>query len=299
MYYAAFDIGGTAVKYGLVNEKAEVMETGDFQTPKDEIDSLLGRIVEITRSFQKNHLIEGIALSFPGAVNDKTGVIGGASAVSCIHGPNIRELLEEKTGLSVSMENDANCAALAEVWQGVAKEANDVLFIVCGTGIGGAIIKDRKLHTGKHLYGGEFGYMIMEMDFKKKEFISWSKNGSTNALVEKVVALKEANKEEWNGKKVFQYAEDGDTDCIQAIDEYFETMAHGIYNLQYIYDPDMIVIGGAISAREDIITRIREKLNVMIENIEIATLPINVQRCAFSNDANLIGAVYHFMTSKK
>lgn len=297
MYYAAFDIGGTAVKYGVVNEKAEVLNKGDFPTPKEGIDSLLEKIREITRFLQEEYQIEGVALSFPGAVNNETGFIGGASAVSYIHGPNVRELLEGKIGLPVAMENDANCAALAEVWQGVAKEASDVLFVVCGTGIGGAVIKDRKLHTGKHLHGGEFGFMLMETEFKNKKFSNWSEKGSTNALVRRAVALKGANKEDWNGKKVFQCAENGDTDCIQAIDEYFETMAMGIYNLQYIYDPDMIVIGGAISAREDIINRVREKLDIMIENIDIATIYPNVQKCAFANDANLIGAVYHYMSS--
>ncbi|TCP30993.1 transcriptional regulator [Scopulibacillus darangshiensis] len=299
MNYMAFDIGGTNVKYGVVDNSGNIVKKGSFPTPKAGIDVLVVSIAAITKKLQQLYNIDGIALSAPGAVNNETGFIEGTSALPYLHGPNIREHIEKTTRFNVIMENDANCAALAEVWNGVAKHAKDVLFIVCGTGIGGAVIKDRVLHTGSHLHGGEFGYMLVEQDYQTKRFVRWSKKGSTKSLVSKVVSLKKSKEENWNGEKVFQYAENGDADCQVAIDEFFETMATGIYNLQYMYDPDMIVIGGAISFRDDIVSRIYEKLDILIENVDVSPVYPNVQKCKYSNDANLLGAVYNYLTIKE
>lgn len=294
-YYMAFDLGGTNVKYALVNSEAVIIAKGKRPTPKSGLEELMDIIGEVTKKFEKMYHIEGIAMSCPGAVDDARGIIEGASAIPYIHGPNIRQLIENRTGYRVTMENDANCAALAEVWRGVAKEAKDVLFVVCGTGIGGAVIKDRKLHIGKHLFGGEFGFMIMEKDFEKGIYKNWSETASTYALVKTAARLKGISPEELNGEMIFKLAEEHkDEGCIKAIELFFHYLAMGIYNLQYIYDPEMIVIGGAISEREDLVDRINEKLDAMISNIPIARIYPKVGKCAFSNDANILGAVYNF-----
>ena len=103
-------------------------------------------------------LVDGVAISAPGAVDDKKGIIGGCSAVPYIHDFFIQKELETLFELPVSLENDVNCAALAEVFKGAAKDVDHALFIVIGTGIGGAIIQNRKLHKGRNLFGGEFGF---------------------------------------------------------------------------------------------------------------------------------------------
>jgi glucokinase len=293
-----FDIGGTNVKYAVVNSEAEIVEKGKFPTPKTGIEDLISSIGQVTRSYSDKYSFLGLAMSFPGSVNNETGFINGISAVRYIHGPNIRELLEKETGFKVSLENDANCAALAEVWKGVAKDAKDVLFVVCGTGIGGAVIKDKKLHTGKHLFGGEFGFMIMEKNYETGEFQTWSGTASTIAMVRNAAKLKGVDMEELDGEKVFKLAEQGDEACQKAIDMFYKSLAEGIYNLQYSFDPEMIVIGGAISAREDLISEIHKRLDYLNEHVATAMLrDIRVEKCAYSNDANIIGAVYNFMNT--
>lgn len=155
--YLAFDFGGTAIKYGVLNQKGDILEKGSFVTPKED----LGKIYEEIDKVYKNtkYKISGLALSLPGAVNSDTGIIAGISAIPCIHGPNIIKDLEDKFSLPVEIENDANCAALAEVWLGEAKDNKDVAFVILGSGIGGALIKDKKLHKGNGLQAGEFGIM--------------------------------------------------------------------------------------------------------------------------------------------
>lgn len=296
-HYMAFDIGGTNVKYAVVDESANIVEKGKFPTPKGELDDLTSSIVNITNGFKEKYVFQGLAMSFPGAVNNDTGFIGGISAVPYIHGPNIRKVLENKTGYKVSLENDANCAALAEVWKGAAKDVKDVLFVVCGTGIGGAVIKDRKLHTGKHLFGGEFGYMIVEKDYENESFEIWSNTASTAALVRRTADLKGISSEELDGESIFKLAEEGDELCQKSVEIFYRNLAEGIYNLQYFYDPEMIVIGGAISAREDLVLQLNKKIDYFERKVPNSNLEVNIQKCVFSNDANIIGAVYNFMNT--
>ena len=211
-----------------------------------------------------------------------------------IHGPNFRNILKKATGLDMSMENDANCAALAEVWMGAAKDNNDALFLVCGTGIGGAIIKNKKLHLGTNLHGGEFGYMIMESDMEKGTVKNYSEVASTFSIVKRVAQYKNIDTSKIDGKKIFDMAKDGDKDCLRAIDEFYYKLALGIFNLQYVYDPEVIVIGGAISDREDLVDCINAKLELILKQAKIAKIMPTVRKCVYSNDANLIGAVYNF-----
>lgn len=293
--YVAFDIGGSSVKFGVINEVGEILDKGSFETPKDGFDILISEIINVVDTYRTDMDLEGIALSCPGAVNNKKGIIGGASAVPYIHGPNFRNILKEATDLEVSMENDANCAALAEVWKGAAKDNNDVLFLVCGTGIGGAVVKDKKLHLGPNLHGGEFGYMIMESDMEKGIVRNYSEVASTFSIVRRVAEYKNIDTNKIDGKKIFDMAEVGDKDCIRAINEFYYKLALGIFNLQYAYDPEVIVIGGAISAREDLVQCINEKLELILKQAQIAKVMPTVKKCVYSNDANLIGAVYNFL----
>ncbi|MBB6713368.1 ROK family protein [Clostridium gasigenes] len=292
--YIAFDIGGSSVKFGVVSEQGEILDKGSFETPKEDFDILISKIVEVVDKYKKKFKLQGIALSCPGAVNNEEGIIYGASSVLYIHGPNFKKILKEATGLDISMENDANCAALAEVWKGAAKDNNDALFLVCGTGIGGAIIKNKRLHLGTNLHGGEFGYMIMESDIEKGTVENYSEVASTFSIIKRVAKYKNIDTSKIDGKKIFDMAKDGDKDCLRAIDEFYYKLALGIFNLQYVYDPEVIVIGGAISSREELIAHINEKLEIILKQAKIAKIMPTVKKCVYSNDANLIGAVYNF-----
>ncbi|SDJ77999.1 ROK family protein [Sediminibacillus albus] len=287
--YLAFDIGGTFIKYAIVTEAAEIMESGKAKTPAS-LTGLIDLIDGYAVSFPD---AAGIAISAPGAVSEK-GVVYGSSALDYIHGPNIKEMITERTQLSVFMENDANCAGYAEVWDGSAKGKSDVLAVVIGTGIGGAVIKNGLLHKGAHLHGGEFGYMLINTDIEEDDN-TWSGKAATAALVKAVEKKKQLADGTLSGEEVFAMAEQGDKDCEEAIDHFYHYLAVGIYNLQYIFDPEIILIGGGISAREDLIERINEKLDMLLAKIKIATVKPRIDVCKFRQNANLLGAVYGFL----
>ncbi|SDC23129.1 transcriptional regulator [Pelagirhabdus alkalitolerans] len=283
--YLAIDIGGTYVKYGLVTEEAAILESSKEKTPRD-LEALLSLIKSISQQFSN---YEGIAMSAPGAVADE-GVIYGYSALPYIHGPNMKELISERTGVPVFIENDANCAGYAEVWKGSAKGKSDVLVMVIGTGIGGAIIKDGLIHKGAHLHGGEFGYMLLNNDIGQIEGV-WSETASTYALVKHVAKQKNLDPDHVSGEEVFQWAQDGDEVSIKAIERFYKLLALGIYNLQYVYDPEVILVGGGISARDDLIDQINKRIDQILEKVEVAKVKPKIDICHFKQNANLLGAV--------
>ncbi len=287
---ACLDIGGTSIKVAVSDREGNLKEKG-FVKVEETFEALMGNIVEWINSMKEKYEIEGMAISSPGAVDTKTGIVGGASAVPCIHGPNWKEEILKRTSLRASIENDANCAALAEVFSGTAKGVSDMMFLVCGTGIGGAIVNNGKIHHGKHLHGGEFGYMLMEED--DGQFYNFSEVASTMSFVRRV--RKHYNDESWDGVKVFEEAANGNEVCIEAIERFYKNLAKGIFNIQYVYDPEMILLGGAISEREDFIDRINEKIDEIMSKVEIAKVRPQVLTCTHKKDANLIGAVANFI----
>ena len=171
--YIVFDIGGSSVKWSIMSKMGDIL-TKDKIKVADSVNQFFEELSKIVNINKNNFNLKGIAISSPGAVDSITGIVGGASAIPYIHGPNFKEILKEKTGLDVAIENDANCAALGECWLGAAKEENDCAFVVCGSGIGGAIVKDKKVHTGIHKHGGEFGYCIVDYDKDGGENICFS-----------------------------------------------------------------------------------------------------------------------------
>ncbi|WP_182200186.1 ROK family protein [Paraliobacillus salinarum] len=284
--FIAFDIGGTYIKYGLIDDDSTILEHQKVKTPT-ELEDLL-TIIQLYAELHND--AKGVAISIPGAVSDD-GIVYGASAISYIHGPNMKELIQQGTNLPVYMENDANCAGYAEVWAGAAKGKQDVIVMAIGTGIGGAIIKDGKLHKGANLHGGEFGFMLLNVN-KEIAGDGWTRMDSTVSMIRKVAKKKNLPVDALSGEEIFSLAEAGDEICIEAIDDFFHLLALGIFNLQYVYDPEVILLSGGISAREDLIERIYDKLDRFLKTMPKATVRPTVGICKFKQNANLLGAVY-------
>ena len=104
-------------------------------------------------------------------------------------------------------------------------------------------------------------------------------------------AIEHYNDDTWNGERVFEAASKGDEFCIDIIDRFYLNLAKGIYNLQYVYDPEIILIGGGISKRDDFIYNINKKLDYLMEAIEDSTIRPVISACHYKNDANLVGAL--------
>ena len=290
--YLAIDLGGTFIKYGILREHGEILSKAKVKTPTNvTINELYERVDQLINPLlKKNPSIKGIAISAPGAVTPE-GYIHGVSAIPCIHGPNIKEDLETRYGLPVAIENDANCAALAEINAGSAKGLKDVLFVVCGTGVGGAVIKNGKLHKGQHLLAGEFGMLVQYSQAEQKaQSFSWL--ASTGNMVAR--ASKGLGRP-LSGEEVFALAETGNSICQEEVAAFYNHLAVLLTNLQCVYDPELIVISGGVTERKVFARELDnaiDKINRLRGSLSIETA---VEVAAFKNDANLIGAVFNLI----
>ncbi|MGV3464356.1 MAG: ROK family protein, partial [Heyndrickxia sp.] len=280
------DIGGTSVKYGIW--KDEVLgHKGSFRTPATWAE-MKTKLLTLKNRLGENTKISGVAISSPGAVNQNKGIIEGSSAVLYLHHFPILTELTDLFQCPVSIENDANCAALAEIWKGAAKGLKNVLFVVVGTGIGGAVIIDGKVWHGKHLFGGEFGYMLL------KDNATFSELGTAVNMAKRVAKRKNISEDELSGEAVFQMAENGDLVAQEEVEAFYHYLAQGIYNLQYSFDPEKIIIGGGVSNKADLLPQLRKRMEKIIKQVEIAPFIPEIALCEFKNDANLIGAIYNW-----
>ena len=285
MAILSFDIGGSSVKYAVIEKTGKILAKGKKTTPQEK-EEFFRLIENVAASYRRAYTIEGTGFSFPGAVDDVSGVIGGSSALPYIHDFPIRQELERRLSLSAALENDANCAALGESWLGVGKEHEDLVFLVIGTGIGGAVVKGKRIHHGKHLHGGEFGYMVSDASHR-----ILSETGSTRVLAERVADAKGLPREEMDGRKEFALADAGDADALQAVSAMYEALAMAIYNLQYAIDPEIFVLGGAVSERPGFAEEIGKRVDVILKDVGVARIRPVIRPAQFGNDANLLGAV--------
>ncbi|EFR95576.1 ROK family protein, partial [Listeria ivanovii FSL F6-596] len=159
MKIAAFDIGGTALKMGVVLPHGEIILTKSAEIIGSDGDQIL---TEMKQFLAENTDVNGIAISAPGYVNPKTGLITMGGAIRRFDHFNLKVWLETETNLPVSIENDANCALLAEKWLGKGADLDDFLCLTIGTGIGGGIYSNGALVRGGRFRAGEFGYMFSE-----------------------------------------------------------------------------------------------------------------------------------------
>ncbi|AZK43903.1 ROK family protein [Erysipelothrix piscisicarius] len=280
MKYFVFDWGGTSVKYALWDGEA-LREHGAFKTPTT-WEHLKIEMLERFKPYQ--HKVAGIAISTPGSVDIEKGVIGGLSAIDYIHNFEIVTEMESLFGLPVSIENDANCAALAESWRGVAKDLNNILFVVIGTGIGGAVIVDGVLQRGTQRFAGEFGCMIFDGE------TTWSMAGTAVHMAERYCLRSGLALDSVSGAEVFQRAE-RDPIALEEVHKFYDALALGLYNLQFTLDPECIVLGGGVSKHPELISELNHRITSLLKQAQLEDVNINLKACAYHNDANLIGAV--------
>lgn len=289
MAILAFDFGGSAVKYGVWNGQ-EMTDKGKFTTPKtwEEMKaSLLAVFVGMVQDF------EGVALSAPGVVEVEKQMINGISAIPYIHGFNIFKELEELFNLPVAIENDANCAGMAEIYEGAAKGKKEVAFVVVGTGIGGAIFHNGQIAKGAHLYGGEFGLMYLN------EGETFSKLGTAVQMAWRYCERKGVEKETFTGEDVFRLAENGDELAKEEVNLFYEYLTQGLFSIQFSLDPEMIVLGGGVSAKEGLLDEVNRRMKEKLAHFELNDFIPKIVTCKYENDANLIGAAANFITSQK
>lgn len=281
MNLGLIDIGGTTIKFGIwKNEK--LVETHKIETPGN-IEDFYQLVNKQIKEYQRQYTLEKVGISSPGAVDQKAGIIRGASAIPYIHNFKIVDELEKRFNLPVSIENDANCAALAELKYGAAKGKQNVVLLVLGSGVGGSIILNGKVYHGSHLLGGEFGYMLTN---------NFETVSQTNTVVE---MAKKYNQHEHptdllTGKDIFKLVDAGDKVAKKYVDKFYYELAKTIFNIQYSIDPEIVLLGGGVSENPNLLVGVELGMQKVAETVEIAELLPVIRRCQYKSESNLIGA---------
>lgn len=279
------DIGGTTIKFAIWQDQ-QLKQHHAVSTPADKA-AFMRLLTDEVAKMKAQAPITGVGISSPGSVNKARGVIEGASAIPYIHNFPIQEELVARFGLPVSIENDANCAALAELDDGAGRGAASLAFLVIGTGVGGALIFNHQIWHGAHLFGGEFGYT------KVNEHGTLSELGTVPNAIHRYQAAT-GKTGTMTGKQLYALAAKADLNAQRELNTMYAALAQGIFNLQYSFDPEKIVLGGGVSNNSQLIPGIERALDRIYEQIPIATLKPQIELCRYTDEANLRGARVDF-----
>lgn len=291
--YICIDVGGTSIKYGVINDQLNFLVTDDMDTQAQKGGpNIMNKIIKIVSKYKKEYKIEGICISTAGMVDCKKGeIVYASSLIPNYTGTKIKSIIEEKFNIKCEVENDVNCAALAEHFAGGAKGSNISLCLTIGTGIGGAIIINNEVYHGAFGSGGEVGYMNMMGS-------TFQELGASSVLVKKVAKMKNMNEKDINGKYIFERAKEGDVHCVKAIEELVDVLGKGIANICYIINPEVVVLGGGIMAQKEYLY---DKIRSSMEKYLIPFIG-NKTRLEFAlneNKAGMLGAYFHFINMQK
>ncbi len=158
--------------------------------------------------------------------------------------------------------------------------------MVCGTGIGGSIVLDGRVYRGKSNNAGEFGNYLVNREGEQRR--TWS----SCTMVNQAKRYEALTGRSADGRELFRLAEAGDGDAVRLVEEFYEAMAVGLFQIQFTLDTELIVLGGGISEAPFVIPEIYKRMERMAEDAEFGFLMPEIVPCRFGNKANLYGALY-------
>ena len=314
MYRLGIDLGGTNIVAGVVDENYNIVAKADCKTnvprPETEVCDSMAEVAKaaVEKAGLTMEDIKSVGIGVPGAVNPETGIIE-YSANLFFHNWNVVEMMEERLGTRVIIENDANAAAYGEFLAGSAKGARNAIAITIGTGVGAGIIIDGKIYSGSNFAGAEMGHMVIIKDGKEcacGRKGCWEAYASATGLINltKEAILKEkpdfsymlslcdGNIDNANGRTAFDAMRAGDASGKAVVDEYLGYLACGLINAINIFQPDVLCIGGGVSNEgETLLAPLRaiiEKERYTKHNPKQTV----VCKASLGNDAGLIGAAF-------
>jgi len=259
------DVGGTKAQAVVIDRSGEVVETMQRPTPRGDqsLDALIDVLVELADAV--GH--EGsLGVGVPGLVT-RTGVLRAAPNLDGVADFAVAELLSERFGSAVFVDNDATCATVAEWRLGAGRGVDDMVLVTLGTGIGGGAVTHGAVLRGANGFAGEFGHMVVDPSGPLcpcgrrgcwERYASGSglamlaREAATGHRLRDVVRHAGGDAQAVRGEHVQTAARDGDPDALAVIDEFSRWVALGLVNLTNALDPEMFVLGGGLAAGSDL-----------------------------------------------
>lgn len=293
--YMCFDIGGTNIKFGVLDENGNIIikNSVDSEARIKGGPGIIDKIVDITKKYMDEYNLSGVAISCAGMIDSINGSVMFADEhlIPNFTGMKIKEIIERETGLLCEIENDVNAAGLGELWFGMDSNSSLVAMLTIGTGIGACLIKDDRLITGNTMCAGEIGKTLIPGG----RFEDIASSFAMTSKLEKKLGLKAG---ELNGKIVFEEIEKGNKVYIDTVDEMINNLAIGISNLCFIFNPGIIILGGGIMARENYF---KPRLEVAIKEYlpKVISDGTELRFAKLKNDAGMIEALKNFLNKHK
>lgn len=283
MKYIVMDIGGTYIKHAVMDENYNESLAGETPTKLDP-EEFLAQLVGVIKSYGEGY--GGVAISMAGFINPVTGENTDYGCSERFTKYNLKEKLKELTGYNVSIENDSNCAALAEVLFGSAKGRSTVCAMTVGTGIGGAIIIDGKLFRGRNFKAGEFGFALTGYEIEDGKIVP--RYAKATSMLSKRVS--ELLGEKVEGKQIFPMI-DSNPKVKEIYDFWLREIALCIGNVCEALDPEIFLVGGGVSANPRFMADLKATVYEMFEKLEEFT---EIVPCSMGNNAGKVGALKIF-----
>ena len=303
-YIFAVDLGGTTVKMGLFETAGNLLEKWEIDTNKEDQGShILPDIAasirgKMTEKSIKDSDVAGVGIGVPGAVTDNGEIIGAANLGWGTF--NVRETLEGLTGLKVKVGNDANVAALGEMYAGGGKGYNSIVAVTLGTGVGGGVVIDGKIVCGANGAGGEIGHIHVDDD--ETEVCGCGNKGCLEQYTSATGVVRLAkrrlaaddkassirNIENLTCKDVFDAVKEGDELSIEVAEKFGYILGKALAQVACVVNPEAFVIGGGVSkAGEILLTFIQESF---VKYTFHGCRNTDFKLASLGNDAGIYGA---------
>ncbi len=295
----AADLGGTHLRAATVDQKGHIHSRFKQNTPQvKDANAIVDTIVTAVHEFQKAAEISAVSLVVPGTVNVEEGSVVTAPNLPCLDGFRLAAALTEQLDLPAILENDANAAAVGEMWQGAAIGCKTIICVTLGTGVGGGIILDGKLWRGMDGAAAEIGHMCVD-PFGGVACTCGSRGclevfASATAIVR---MTREASprypdsvlhgREDRTAAMIFEAGQQGDELALEIFRRMGVYLGIGLANLINILNPEMIVIGGGVVNGWDLFEK---HMNHQVEERAFPLLRVKIVRAKCGDDAGLLGA---------
>lgn len=311
LHAIGIDLGGTSIKYALIDQQGNFLFSGKLPSHADEsAEAVIRQLVTAVKKVQdyaslNSCPIKGVGIGTPG-IADTTNriVLGGAENIKGWENLPLADIMERETGLPTLLSNDANLMGLGETHYGAGMGCTHVVFLTVGTGIGGAVVIDGKLFNGYANRGTELGHVPLIANGEPCACGSigcLEHYASTSALVRnftqqyaKIGVVFE--QDEANGEKIISLYKQGDPIATRCLEDHCAYLGHGIAGFINIFSPQRIVIGGGLSeAGEFYIDMVRQQaLKHAMADCAVNT---TIMAAKLGNKAGSMGAAWMVFSS--
>ena len=302
-YCFGIDVGGTTVKMGLFEETGKILDKWEIVTRTEEegkaiLPDISASILEkIEEKGLKKEDIVGVGVGVPAPVTEE-GIVDGTANLGWNY-KNVRKELEELTGLYAQIGNDANVAALGEMWKGGGAGQKNMVMVTLGTGVGGGVIIGGRVLTGAHGAGGEIGHICV--NYEETDTCGCGNHGCLEQYASATGIVRLAKKklvaetrntmlhlESVSAKDVFDAVKAEDVVAKEIAEEFGRYLGHALANLAVVTDPAVFVIGGGVSKAGDMLIPYIEK--PYLERAFFANKNVKFVLATLGNDAGICGA---------